>query len=86
MSPKDKFLKAFPKFSDVVDSVPFQVACDATLLTFLDSLPRTTDAQAAMSNGYKVEAAKQVIEIFKHIATPINPPRPAPSGNLQHHP
>jgi hypothetical protein len=86
MTAKEKFLKAHPKFVDVVDSAPFQAACDAVLLSFGEGLPATTDAQTAMANGYKTEAARRVIDIFKHIATATNPSRPAPSGNLKHNP
>jgi hypothetical protein len=86
MTAKEKFLQAFPKFADVVDSVQFQAACDAAFITFTDGLPRASDAQTAMANGYKTEAARQLLDIFKYIATPVNPPRPSPSGNLKHHP
>ncbi len=86
-TPKARFLadeKMARMFLDVVDSMPFERACELAMLALLEQLTESTDPSTAAANAYRLDGARRFLATLKALPEPPKPLAPRPSHNLDH--
>lgn len=83
-SAREAFLKSPDRaeFEKMATSMPFEAACRAALLVFVEEQRIERDPNAAMATHYMTMGARQVLDVLGTIHLKIEPPKPIKTPTL----